>query len=344
MGTARTLGATATELLSGEILVVGGQGNSTSFDSSYLRSAELYDPRSDRWTPTGSMIEDRASGHTATLLRDGRVLLVGGECGECTSTTFSTNTAEIYDPRTGAWSQTPSMSVPRYRHTATLLLDGRVLVAGGYGAGENWATAEIYDPTTDSWSSAGSMSISRSEAAASLLRDGRVLVTGGNCDLSGACQTASSDIYNPTTNTWTPVASMLMARESHQQFTLRDGTVIVIGGVNVTTPTVASEVETFDLRTGVWTTGPSTLEPAFSVIGGVLSDGRIVLTSSDPSDPRFTQLYLPGPQAWVAGGDTTTARYQAFGVPFGNGKFLLAGGWVTCFPACTLASAEVFNG
>ena len=327
--------------MNGGVLVAGGFDNNGAF----LKSAELYDPRLNRWAPTGSMLEN-LSGQTATLLQDGRVLVVGGQCGLCSAP--STEDAELYNPTTGTWSWASAMSVGRYLHTATLLQDGRVLVAGGYGEapgqfeGQTWATAEIYNPANNTWSAAGSMSTARARAAATLLKDGQVLVSGGECDANG-CITNSTDLYDPTTNTWSPTAAMLLQTFDHRQFALPNGRVIAVGG-GIPSTGATAEVEIYDPRAGTWTPGPSTLTPTEGVVGGVLSDGAIILAGGyQGPDPTFSQVYLPGQQTWVPAGDNDTQRNTAVGASLDHNRFLLAGGWGGSFPTFTQASAEIFQ-
>ena len=148
----------------------------------------MFDPKTGKFTPTGSMAVGRAE-HTATLLADGRVLITGGFSGDLLTTPLvDLGMCEIYDPATGKFTVTGSMSEGRSQHTATLLQDGRVLVAGGGAhvpaggdgltlSGGN--TAELYDPTTGVFTPTGLMVEGRDIAAAVLLQDGRVLVAGG---------------------------------------------------------------------------------------------------------------------------------------------------------------------
>src|SRR3990172_9492145 len=107
------------------------------------------------WSAAGSMTDARVN-HTATLLSDGRVLVVGGTNGSVTL-----GTADLYDPVTGMWSPAGTMSTPRMDHTAMLLSNGKVLVAGGYDGSSYLASAELYDPATGIWSSTGAMNIPR---------------------------------------------------------------------------------------------------------------------------------------------------------------------------------------
>lgn len=133
---------------------------------------------------TGSMHDSRI-GHTATLLKNGRVLVAGG-LGLYRGDYYYLASAELYDPTSGTWSTTGSMNVGRSSHTATLLNNGKVLVAGG--ADENYSTlasAELYDPATGTWSTTGSMNIARFGHTANLLNNGQVLVVGGEGGLSG---------------------------------------------------------------------------------------------------------------------------------------------------------------
>jgi WD40 repeat protein len=173
------IGFTATLLPNGQVLVAGGAelANQTVI----LSSAELYNPATGTWTATGSMTTPR-SGHTATLLPNGQVLVAGGE-GTCVNVSCPVlSSAELYNPATGTWTPTGSMNVTRYLHTATLLPNGQVLVAGG-GSGSTanaGSTAELYNPATGTWTPTGSMSEPHSSGAlAGLLPNGQVLVVCG---------------------------------------------------------------------------------------------------------------------------------------------------------------------
>jgi N-acetylneuraminic acid mutarotase len=185
---------TATLLSDGRVLVAGGfTGNAGSGGSAFQASAELYDPGSGSWTTTGDMVTHIA-GHTTTLLADGKVLVAGGTNAN-TDSGDSLAFAELYDPTTGSWTTTGTMVTPRTGHTATLLPDGMVLVAGGDNVDGTQASAELYDPGTGSWTATASMRTPRTRDTATLLGDGKVLVAGGS-DGSGAMLT-SAELYDP---------------------------------------------------------------------------------------------------------------------------------------------------
>src|SRR5262245_20808027 len=129
------------------------------------------------WNQTGSMLNARIL-HTATLLPGGKVLVAGGLIG-CNPSCTPTNSVEIYDPATGTWRATAGMRLPRANHAAVLLRDGKVLVAGGTGAGGAvTSVSELYDPESETWSTTGSLTEARQFLQATPLSDGRVLMTG----------------------------------------------------------------------------------------------------------------------------------------------------------------------
>ena len=142
--------------------------------------------------------------HTATLLKDGRVLVSGGNTvpGGMNTSAVTSKTAEIYDPATNLWTVVAPLSVERVLHTATLLADGRVLVAAGAGKGGSntlannvTATVEIYDPKTDKWAPACSLLNVRYSYNATLLAGGtRILISGGR---GAAATLTSAEIYTP---------------------------------------------------------------------------------------------------------------------------------------------------
>src|SRR5439155_1527230 len=154
----------------GRVLVAGGAGpRPETFPYPGLASAELYDQATENWTVTGSLNDGRLL-HTATLLFDGRVLVAGGWPDHTNHGPLSS--AELYNPATGTWTRTSSLAIARQDHTATLLANGKVLVAGGANDTAILASAELYDPATGTWTPTGSLNVARWEHTATRLCDG----------------------------------------------------------------------------------------------------------------------------------------------------------------------------
>ena len=173
-----------------------------------------------------AMIQAR-SGHSATLLRDGSVMVLGGEDEQGGLLAEP----ESYDPETGRWTLlTPVAIIPpaaRVHHTATLLDNGMVLILGGAGAdGEALRSAELYDPASAAWGPAARPRAARAWHSATLLEDGSVLAAGG---FAGASQLASAERYAPARDTWTAAASLGAARDGHGAARLLDGRVLIMG-------------------------------------------------------------------------------------------------------------------
>ena len=222
----------ATRLADGRVLVAGGANVILGEHG----GSELYTPATNSWSSTGFMAESRRD-HTTTLLNDGRVLLAGGR------RTFPSNTpltgAELYSPASGAWSPTDALTLPRWGHTATLLNDGRVLVAGGTGASP-LVSAEIYNPASGTFSNSGSLGTARTGHTATLLADGTVLIAGG---FDGANRLATAEVYDPASGTFSPVAdTMSSARENHTATLLLDGRTLVAGGRVVSGATSSADL------------------------------------------------------------------------------------------------------
>jgi hypothetical protein len=261
---------TATRLSDGRILIAGGSDSS----SQVLASADIYDPATGTFAPTGSMGSAR-TGQTATLLPDGRVLIAGGE-GEATgSSDFALATAELFDPTTGKFSPTGSMEVARSGSVVTLLLNGRVLIAGGYGtvADQALSSAELYDPATGRFSPTGNLTVERAGATATLLADGRVLVAGGQGG-SGSLPFISAELYDPATGTFRPTGSMDPAspRDGSWAIRLNDGRVLILGGVQLT-----NTAELYDPATGSFTSARSMASERSGFTATLLPDGRVLI-------------------------------------------------------------------
>ena len=197
------LDAATAVLHDGRVLVFGGdiKPHGQVVISS---EAEVYDPATGRFTPTGPLSAAQFVG-TATTLADGRVFVTTGDAGQ----------AELYDPSTGTFTPTGSMTTPRGQYTVSILADGRVLVFGGtlpsdqVDGQQSLGSAEVYDPATGRFSAVGSLVVPRSGASATLLLDGRVLVTGG-WDLAGPATELPSELYDPSTMRFSLVPDSLV--------------------------------------------------------------------------------------------------------------------------------------
>jgi len=304
---------TATVLKDGRVLVVGGLYTD---ELSYYDLSEcvIYDPASGTWSYTGSLHTARV-GHTATLLQDGRVLVVGGYPGGASAG------SEIYDPTTGTWSTTSSMHTARQAHTATLLPNGRILVTGG-GVGEDLADSEIYDPASDTWSTTGSLQTARMHHTATLLPDGRVLVSGGeNSDIL----LADCEIYNPQTGTWTSTGSMNAARWNHVATLLADGRVLVVSLED----SMLCGSETYDPASGVWSNTGYMNTARLWHTATLLADGRVLVTGGTGANGLVAQceLYSNKSGSWAGTGSMSHERYGHTATLLLNGRVLVSGGF-----------------
>jgi len=214
---------TATLLANGKVLVAGGLG------CCYLASAALYHPVTGQWAVTGAMPEPRVN-HTATLLANGKVLVAGGNYYNYSTNNWVYPTPALYDPATGQWTATGAMPGQRVNHTATLLTNGKVLVAGGVDAsGSRLTSAVLYDPATGQWTATGAMPEPRDLHTATLLANGKVLVAGGGSH-TYPYSLANAVLYDPATGQWTATGVMPDRRENHTATLLTNGKVLVTGG------------------------------------------------------------------------------------------------------------------
>jgi hypothetical protein len=215
-------GHTATLLATGMVLVVGGYGDvGPAGPVSPSASAELYDPATGEWQPTGALSTKRVS-HTATLLASGQVLVLGGLDDEPSAS------AELYDPATGTWTPAAPMLVARLGHTATLLPSEAVLVAGGAGRSSSIAMeGEVYDPAARTWRRTGSLFAPHTHHTATQLPSGKVLVVGG---FGANAILANTELFDPVSETWSDAGCTVQPRIGHTATLLRSGAVLVAGG------------------------------------------------------------------------------------------------------------------
>jgi Galactose oxidase, central domain len=190
---------TTTVLSNGRVISVGGRIHTGPdyFDFKAIAWTDIYGSATKKWSATGTMAISRTD-HSAVLLANSQVLVAGGTTVDFNGVTVAS--AELYDPVTAAWTTTGSMLQGRERHTATVLQNAQVLVAGGdFYDGVNFGVlteCELYDSALGTWSATASMNTPRFGAKAVLLRDGRVLATGGQMDFSNI-PTATAEVYTP---------------------------------------------------------------------------------------------------------------------------------------------------
>jgi hypothetical protein len=277
---------TAALLNNGKVLVVGGYDNSTIPNN--LFSAELYDPTTGTFTPTGSMTASRVA-PTATLLNNGKVLVAGGENVEHLSSNIFLDSAELYDPATGTFTATGKMTTARYGSTATLLNNGKVLVAGGVGAVGNPASAELYDPATGTFTATGSMTTARNNHTAALLNNGKVLVAGGGI---GVGTLASAELYGPATGTFTTTGTMNAGRYNHTATLLNNSKVLVAAGVDATNAPLASA----ELYEPV-VISPTSLSFLGQIVATTSASQTVTLTNNQSTALSITSIAISGTNA-----------------------------------------------
>src|SRR4051794_12685378 len=303
LATAALIGAL---VLGGAFLLTGGGSRPSTAVPAATPSAVTPSPTpASVWIKTGNMAAARTD-FAATLLPDGRVLVVGGR----SAGKPNLDSAETYDPATGRWTSAGKMSHGRNFPTATLLRDGKVLVVGGAGA------SDLFDPATGSWTTTGATLDARGQHVAVGLPDGRVLVAGGNpSDTIG-----TSEVYDPATGTWSKSGDMTMWRASPSITLLDTGKVLVTGGFSAD----GRSAELYDPTTGTWkaTSGMANARGGDGQTATKLADGTVLVTGLAAAAERFD----PVSGTWTSAGNLTHALGGQTATSLGDGRVLVAGG------------------
>src|SRR5271157_228034 len=325
---------TGTLLNNGMVLIAGGYGAS----GATLTSAELYDPATQSFTPTGSLNTSRFV-QTATLLNDGTVLIAGGYFSNGSSIAVL-NSAEVYDPTTGTFTVTSNLNTARVFHTASLLSNGMVLIAGGWGinsSGSGFAvltSAELYDPANGTSTPTVSLNTARDEHTATLLNDGMVLMTGG----SGSSNTlANAELYEPATLTPPNLVSIAVTPAAS---TLSPGTTQQF----IATGTF-SDTSTQQLGSVTWSSSNSavaqiTNDATNHGVGMAIAAGTVTITATD-GNVNGTATLTVRATGFVATGSLNSARRNHTATLLNNGLVLVAGGVDNSLTALT--SAELYD-
>jgi hypothetical protein len=307
----------ATTPTSAIALIVGGQSATT-----VLKSAELFDAYAGAFSSTGDMLVARFR-PTASLLPGGTAVLVAGGSD---ASAAALNSAELYQVGTKTFVATAlNMKCAHKGHTATLLPNGTVLIAGRDGLA---ACAELYDPSTGVFTRTGDMTTPVSDHAAALLQNGKVLIVGGSIDAVG-CQscvaTNTAELFDPSTGTFTATThKSVLARINPTATLLPNGKVLIAFGQ--ATPT--GGLELYDPSTGVFTlTGSLNIKRQFHT-ATLLNSGHVLLAGGMINGQATigAELYDPTPGSFSVTGSMSTARSYQTATLLGNGFVLVAGG------------------
>ena len=299
-------------LPTGRVLIVGGIERNGVMQP----SAEIFDPADGHFTTTGRPQAQHGWGVTATVLRDGKVLVAGGSTG-CESPCY-TAIAELYDPATGSFAPAGKMTVPRAEARAVLLRTGEVLFVGGASVAANnpVVSAELYHPSTRTFTSLGATHLSDATQIV-LLNDGKALVVGSS----------GTDLYDPSTKRFTSTGTMTVPRSKFGGALLPDGRVLIAGGqAGGPWGTRVTSTQIYDPRTGGFLPGPELNESRFKLSKAVvpLKDGRVLIAGG----AQRAEVYDPSSRLFVpVGGATLDGFCFSTATLLGDGRVLLAGGY-----------------
>ena len=298
----------------------------TSIASHAARTSGVIAPASSVGTvrPTVPMLDPR-SGHSATLLPDGTVLIAGG----MRRNQDFYRSAEVFDPANNQFHRVGDMAVARVGPVAVLLHSGKVLILGGWVGRETTDEVEEYDPATQKFAVAGKMTVKRARPSATLLRNGDVLIAGG-ADTDGAGGVATAELYHSATRTFEPLPSMHDGRVAHTATLLNDARVLIVGGRGTK---VNAGAEIYDPQTKRFeSTGNLSVE-RYKHTAALLPDGRVLVAGgSDSRDwdgtTNSAEIYDPRTGKFMATSPLSEARFKLpdEAAVLSSGLILVAGG------------------
>ena len=338
---------TATLLTNGKVLIAGGTA-----DPSIWASAEIYDPGTGTFAATGNMTTPR-SWHTATLLPDGKVLIAGGRVHQANSelATVTLASAELYDPDTGTFSATGNLTMARESHTATLLNNGTVLIAGGLQELQQpsdifLASAELYDPSTGIFTATGNMTGPWADTA-TLLANGKVLVTRD--DNFTPLDVSSADLYDASIGTFTSAGYLNVNHTGPTATLVTNGKVLIAGGDGGDGSAGGVVIaELYDPATGAFSTSNMTVGREQDT-ATLLADGRVLIAGgiaggiADPSIGGSAEIYDPSTGTFTPIGNMTAPRASHSATILSDGRVLIAGGYDERHFETILSSTELYT-
>lgn len=338
---------TATRLGDGRVLVVGGEYDTGSIPQFiYPTQATIYDPITKLWTPAGNLSMAR-TGHTATLLPNEKVLVVGGYYREGDQIGI-VPTAELYDPATNTWTLVASPISARASHTSTLLPNGKVLIAGGDDANFSALNGvEIYDFATNGWKSASPLLVARKGHTATMLPSGKVLVVGGMT--SDGNIGATAELYDFATNKSTTVATPPIGAYRSSATLLSSGNVLLVAEDFKTNLTTVSTL--YNSNTDTWTSAVRLSTSHYLHSATRLSNGKVLIVGGarmgvrpvySPTD--IVELYDPQSDTWAVTNSLPQGPRMAHTTTIlSDGAVLVVGGQDGVSAPYTSASAALYT-
>jgi hypothetical protein len=303
--------------------------------------------------PVGSLNTPRIN-HTATLLANGKVLIVGGEHQNSQGNNEAIASSELYDPATGMFTATGSLAQARTSHTATLLANGKVLIAGGIyytlNGPQSLRSAELYDPATGAFDPNGGSRMNGDHYGhtATLLNTGKVLIAGGQYIIPnfGGGQ-SPAELYDPSAGTFTlTTGDLTTPRSLHTATLLNDGTVLIAGGVNSYS---LAGAEVYDPTTDTFAATGSLGTPSYTHTATLLNNGKVLIAGGFDDCPSpctntylsRVEMYDPVTRAFVLTGSLSLARGNHSASILNNGTVLIVGGGN--FTVSSTGTAELFD-
>ena len=314
--------ATASLLANGEVLVAGGLTTSGSTLAA-TNAAEIYNPQSNTWQRTGSLLTASFAAAATEISATGQVLYAGG----LTSTSgVASAVSETYDAANGTWNDVGSLPVGVANETLTVLKNGDVLVAGGQSAATGSATAiaALYTPSATQWTPVQALPQGVTNATATLLPNGSVLVAGGENATSGAALN-TTQLYNPSSETWTTASPLPVASYGATATSLASGDVLYAGGLINGSGTPTSAAYVYSASTGQWGATGSLLVGRGFATATRLSDGTVLIaggmvagsvTAESERTSTSTSVAFTSPSTWTtANGSAASFTIQTSGAP-----------------------------